>query len=135
MSQVLKNDDQERVGSVLTMLHLVCDELSFIREGFSQSAQDTNISFSYEVQKDADGEYRACLMVSAKREQEYTATVKITGYFSISEEEPQKDILLRKNAFAIIFPFARSQMTLLTTQPETTPIIIPIVSIEKIAKE
>ena len=133
--QAFTEDSRHEIGSALIMNHLVCDELSFEREGFEQRTQETKFSISYKVEKDDDGQYRACLLVSAKRIQEYTATVKITGYFSISEDNPLKDTLLWKNALAIIFPFARSQMTLLTTQPETSPVIIPVVNINKIAEQ
>ena len=59
----------------------------------------------------------------------------MTGYFSIAEDNPQKDVLLQKNAIAIIFPYARSQMTLLTSQPETIPAVVPVVNINQLVDQ
>lgn len=131
MEQFRKDGQSEKVGSVLRMEHLVCDELSFERLGFKGDSE-TRYDFSYGIGKDGDGAYRAVLTIEATREREFKAKVQMTGYFSIAEDNPQKDTLLQKNAIAIIFPYARSQMTLLTSQPETIPAIVPVVNINQL---
>ena len=135
MEEIFDKESQTAIGSSLVMRHIVCDELSFERLGFRQKVNETKFSVSYGVEKDGEGEYRGAFVLSAKREEEYVATVKMTGYFLIDEDNPQKDVLLQKNGMAIIFPFARSQMTLLTSQPETMPVVMPVVDINKIVEQ
>ena len=130
MERFKKDEHGNSVESTLKMTHLVCDQLRFDRLGF-QSSAETRYEFSYGIAKDEDGAYRAQLTINASRKDEFDAKVQITGYFSIDEDDPQKDTLLQRNALAILFPFARSQMTLLTSQPETTPVIIPVVNINR----
>lgn len=134
MEQLRRDGQSEKVESALSMSHLVCDELSFERLGFKGSTE-TRYDFSCGIGKDGEGAYRVMLTIEANREEEFKAKVQMTGYFSISEDNPQKDVLLKKNAIAIIFPYARSQMTLLTSQPETVPAIVPIVNINKLFEQ
>lgn len=134
MEQLRKDGQSEKVESVLHMSHLVCDELTFERFGFRGSVE-TRYNFSRGIEKDGEGAYRVMLAIEADRDDEFKAKVQMTGYFSISEDNPQKDILLEKNAIAIIFPYARSQMTLLTSQPETVPVIVPVVNINNLFEE
>lgn len=134
MEQLRRDGQSEKVESVLRMNHLVCDELSFERLGFKRNAE-TRYDFSYGIGKDGDGAYRAVLTIEANREGEFKAKVQMTGYFSIAEDNPQREVLLQKNAIAIIFPYARSQMTLLTSQPETIPAVVPVVNINQLVDQ
>lgn len=135
MARTLPERPQKDIGSDLIMEKLVCDRLSFERDGFRQEGVETKINFSYAVNKDGDGEYRGTFVLTAIRENEYAASVQLTGYFSIDENNASKDSLLEKNGMAIIFPYARAQMTLLTSQPEIDPVVLPIVNINKIMEK
>ena len=53
----------------------------------------------------------------------------LVGIFDVDEEWVDK---LKANAVAIMFPYLRSQLTLLTSQPEMMPIILPTVNINKL---
>ena len=131
----MDNEQQKDFESVLQMRHVVFDELSFERNGFQQDNQETKFEFGTNIRKEADGKYQVSLRVSAIRQDEYTAKVQITGYFSIDEENEDKEILLKQNAVAILFPFVRSEFTLLTAQPEMTPLILPILNIAQMMQE
>ena len=41
---------------------------------------------------------------------------------------------LKPNAVAIMFPFLRSQISLLTTQPDMIPVVLPAININKLLK-
>lgn len=71
------------------------------------------------------------MTAQATREGEFKAKVQISGYWSIEESDSHKNQLLQENALAILFPYVRSQMTLLTAQPETEPIVWPAMNINK----
>ncbi len=84
---------------------------------------------------------------SSKEEEAYVKTVTLTvisqdgglklklvavGKFTIdeSETEDKKAYILKYNTIAFMMPYIRSQVTLLTSQPATTPFIMPPINIE-----
>ena len=111
MNEIIRPTDELPV-SVLKANHIVFDELSFVRDGFSlKDDSKTSFNLSYGIDKISD--------------------VQISGYWSIEESDSHKNQLLQENALAILFPYVRSQMTLLTAQPETEPIVWPAMNINK----
>lgn len=124
------------IASVLKLQQMVFDEISFDREGFRQdSNQQFSIKFGKQVKKIEDGCYQVSLAANVAKEKEYTVTVKLTGYFEIEEQCPDKDIILNENAVAILFPYLRTELTLITSQPEVDPLVIPVVNINAMLKQ
>lgn len=121
--------------SPLSIEHFVFDKLYFERKGFQCDSEDSPANVSVRVSKIADSQYVVTLTVSVEKPEEYEAEVSISGFCNIQEETPQKDIMLQVNAPAILFPYARAQLTLLTAQPETTPIVLPVVNFQQMYKE
>lgn len=127
---------EQQVKSVLNISHFVFDEISFNRKGFKQDKND-KIPFEIgtAVREDGENNYIVTLTLSVDKENEYTAKVRISGYCTIEGETDNKDILLNENAPAILYPYARAQMTMLTAQPETTPLVLPVVNIHAIREQ
>ena len=113
-----QSDNLTPVASALQINTVVFDELSFHREGFENEGTNvqTNLDVTKQVIKLSDGKYRVIVLVTATRKDEYVEN---------------KDALLNSNAVAILFAYVRSQLTLLTAQPGTTPIVLPVVNIVK----
>lgn len=125
------DQEEKNVLSTLKMLHCVIDELHFERKGFQppEGPKENKARFTRNISKDSDGHYRVGLAADIDRENEFEMRLVITGYFQLDESDPNKQMLLEKNAVAILFPFLRSEITLLTTQPEMMPIVLPVVNI------
>lgn len=124
------------ISSVLTLEHVVFDEITFNRLGFqNKKEKKAQLSFGKHVEKIDEGEYRVSLSIKAVREKEYEATVVVSGYCNIPENDPFKDRILNENAIAILFPYVRAELTLLTAQPETESLIIPAVNINAMFKQ
>lgn len=124
------------IASVLKLQHMVFDEICFEREGFPQDAeQGLSIGFGRTVKKIEDGCYRVALAAKAVKEKEYTVTVKLSGYFEIEETEPDRETILNENAVAILFPYLRAELTLITSQPEVEPLVLPAVNINAMMKQ
>lgn len=123
------------VQSNLKMEKVVFDDLSFHRKDFKRPDAKTEFGVSKEVQKISDGCYRVIVQTIAERKGEYIAKIQISGFCSIDESLENKDILLNSNAVAILFPYVRAQLTLLTAQPEMEPIVLPVVNIVKMIEE
>lgn len=130
-----QQNNMSPVQSVLKIEPVVFDDLSFHREGFEKANAKTSLSISRQVQKIADGQYRVTVQATAERKEVYVAKVQISGFCSIDESLENKDILLNSNAVAILFAYVRSQLTLLTAQPGTEPIVLPVVNIAKMLEE
>ena len=124
------------ISSVLTLEHVVFDEITFNRLGFqNKKEKNAQLSFGKHVEKIDEGEYRVSLSIKAVRKKEYEAAVVVSGYCNIPEDDPFKDRILNENAIAILFPYVRAELTLLTAQPETESLIIPAVNINAMFKQ
>ena len=116
----------------ITIQHLVFDHIEFTRFGFrgsSKNGLEIPVQLATSIKKTDEGEYTVTLRVSIEKEDEYTAEVTISGYCMISEDNPRKEALLRENVPAILLPYARAQLTMLTAQPEMEPVILPVINI------
>lgn len=60
--------------------------------------------------------------------------VSLVGRFGLTSDFPEelRDMLFKKNAVAIMFPYMRSQLTLLTSQPGMDPFVLPPLNIAKL---
>lgn len=100
----------------------------------NQSEDETEVKLKMGVaikKYDAD-KYTVSLQVLAEKEEEYSVEIQITGYCSIADDCGMRDAILKKNAVAILFPYVRAQLTLITSQPEIEPIVLPVFNISTI---
>ncbi len=119
--------------SVLKLKKIYFKELNFSREDVEKS----NIDVEVEKNQSTDNEYEITLNLSiANSEEKYTVNVSIVGVFEFSEnaDEVTKNIIIEKNTISILFPYVRSQVTLLTSQPDIKPMIIPPLNINNLIK-
>lgn len=59
-----------------------------------------------------------------------SVTAKAHFKYEADQYEMENDII-KSNTVAIMFPFVRSQVTLLTTQPGMSPIVLPPINTKK----
>lgn len=119
--------------SVLKLKRIYFNELNFSRKDVEKS----NIDVEVEKNQSTDNEYEITLNLSiANSEEKYTVNVSIVGVFEFSEnaDEVTKNIIIEKNTISILFPYVRSQVTLLTSQPDIKPMIIPPLNINNLIK-
>lgn len=130
MAQTVSRDIPVK-ESILQMNPVVFDELSFKRLSNERSGKSKiRLKLRQTVQKLEDSRYRVTIWAEAEQPEEYIATAQISGYCTINENDPAKEQLLKENALAILFPYIRSELTLLTAQPETEPIVWPVMNIQ-----
>ncbi len=129
------NIEKDNALSPLRMEHIVFNKLFFERKGFAHPGGDVQFQARKNIEKMDDSVYLITLNIVAEKKDEYSAEVDISGYCTIAEDHPLKRTILEKNAVAILFPYARTQLTLLTSQPETMPIVLPAVNINKMFEE
>ena len=67
-------------------------------------------------------------------ENTFTLEGELVGIFSMDDKTDLSIGKLKTNAVAIMFPYLRSQVTLWTSQPMMSPIVLPPININKIFK-
>lgn len=123
-----------RIDSVLVMQKLVFDKIEFERKGFKN---DKELSFEIQVQigMGKDNSYKVTLILRGNKQDEYQFLISLSGFFTINNEEELEDKkiqdLIKKNAVAILMPYLRSEVTLLTAQPNTESVVLPPFNINK----
>ena len=124
----------------LQMLDLYFSEYSF-KNSHEDEDVNYNSSFTIKYAINSDDESKIKVTIDTNITNS-TKTVELNlqtiGIFKIDKEgieEKIYDTLMKRNTVAIIFPFIRSQISLLTTQPGMTPIVIPPVNINALIEE
>lgn len=126
----------ENFESIVQLKHLYFDKIDFWRSGAKVSEENLVFNFtkSYGFNKTNDG----CLVrlecnIHDNASEIITLSVSITGEFLCKESNPERrDLLLRKNTLAILFPYIRSQISLVLAQPELVPIVLPPMNIDAV---
>ena len=121
-------------NGILKLNHLLFDEITFNRVNF-KSKNDLQVEFGFAFNKRENGEFVSSIRIIGTKKDEYNFVVRASGYFQISEAVEDSDILIQQNAIAIVFPYIRSQISLLTAQPEVDPVILPPMNIAQMVKE
>lgn len=128
------NNETKNGLSSLTLDHIVFDYIHFDRKNFLVKDNNRNINTSVRVgMEETDStSYRVVLGVMVENPDGYTVEVQATAYISIDETLNVPEKTIKKNVAAILFPYVRAQLTLVTSQPETEPIVLPAVNVSTI---
>ena len=124
--------------SSLTLQTLVFDQIEFTRKGVKQTSK---LSFELEVQIGTEeyDAHRVTLILRGEKPEEYTVVISLSGFFKIEGKDQIDDkaiqSLINKNAVAIMMPYLRSELTLLTAQPNTDSVVLPPFNINKMFDE
>jgi len=122
------------ITSVLTLQRLVFDKIEFDRKGFKNESQ---VEFGLQVQVGVndDDVYKVTLVLTGDKEKEYSLLISLSGFFKIDDKEKLDDNmiqeLINKNTVAIMMPYLRSEISLLTAQPDTDCVVLPPFNINK----
>lgn len=118
--------------STLTLKSICIDNFNFNRLGIQQGEAELNVKFlAKDLYNQEKEELTINLVANLECDGIFDLNVEVVGVFGVSEEEVEQ---LKPNAVAIIFPFLRSQISLLTTQPNMIPVVLPAMNINKLLK-
>lgn len=126
--------------SSLQLHDLYVERMLFIRGGLRSAEEEQQLNVRI-TREDAyeDGKHGVKLSVYLTRDEDpaYKVELSIVGVFSFSGDlsEDVKESILKINTTSIIFPYLRSQLSLLTTQPGIQPIILPPMNISAMLEE
>lgn len=125
-------------NSSLILQKMVFDRIEFDRKGFKNSNE---LKFGLQVQigLSEDNTYKVTLVLNGTKQDEYNIVISLSGFFKVEVQEELDDKviqdLINKNAVAILMPYLRSELTLLTAQPDTDSVILPPFNINKMLEK
>ncbi len=83
------------------------------------------------ITKTDEHEYDIELKLSVKKSDLLVVVITKAHFIFEAETYEKEESIIKTNTVAIMFPFIRSQVTLLTTQPGMTPIVLPPINTTK----
>jgi len=125
------------IFSKMKVIYTAFDEFSFKKYGF-KNENDPKVSFVVDTSVNQDETlYKVTVIAKVAKESEYDLQVSISGVFEFDNDisSDVRDELLKKNAVAILMPYVRSQVSILTAQPDTESVALPIFNIENMMSE
>lgn len=132
----------KQITSSLILEKLVFDKIEFVRENFKNDKSKfkfkLGVNIGYIDNKDnSEGNiYKITLILTGKKEKEYHLEIVLTGFFKFDEtnnkiSEKVKEDVISKNTVAIMMPYLRSQVSLLTAQPDVDSVVLPPFNINR----
>lgn len=125
--------------SALVLEHTVFDCIEFHREGFQN---ENDVQFNLEIligQIENTNAYKVTLILDGTKKEEYKLKIALSGFFSINEQQlPENisaDMLIKNNAVAILMPYLRAEVSLLTSQPEVDCVVMPVFNVNAMMNE
>lgn len=131
-----REDVLKKSESALIAKKIFVENMSFQRiELLNGNLRLSQSSIGKSVEQIADNEYKCSLALKLSDEEE-TAELEIvvSGIFEFNVElkDEQKQIIITKNTMAILFPYLRAQVTLMTSQPDVEPVVLPAININSL---
>lgn len=128
------------IKSALEMQDLFFSEFSFAQKRSSAIKKiSTNIAVSYATKVDDKNQVKVQIDLTIKDEgEELSLFLRAIGYFKLileDEDNMLAEQILKKNTVSIMLPYIRSQVSLLTTQPGLTPIMLQPIDVNELIKD
>lgn len=130
---------KQTIQSVLRLEKIVFDRIEFRRVGFASEKEFEVEIESNIAQRQGTDMYRVTLVLNGNKPEEYDLEISLTGYFEIEPDETiseaLKNTLVTKNAVAILMPYLRSEVSLLTAQPGMECVVLPAFNVNKMLSD
>ena len=128
----------EPIKSSLLMNNMYFNKLKFVRSG-PKNTKEVEYKLSANIGADSDNHYKVTLILQGQKQDEYDVELELVGHFTLESSSElsteKKDILMKKNAVSILMPYIRSQLSLLTAQPEVECQVLPPINVAKMFEE
>ncbi len=126
----------EKLESSVKLSGLYFEKIDFWRSG--EAVVDDELTVVFSKSYNFNEEHTACAVtlgciIRDQAERAIRIEVRLRGAFSCESPLPErKEVLLTKNTLAILFPYLRSEISILTAQPGLTPVVLPTLKIEAV---
>lgn len=120
----------------LKLENLFFEKISFERRTENISNFNYHPSFGKNIKQISDDNFIVGIELKITNDKnEFEAIASLKGMFIVECPQEQISEYINSNAIAILFPYIRSQMTLITSQPNMQPIVLPPININALLKE
>lgn len=125
MSEIRANESQ------LTLNRLFFDECVYICNKDDIEKTRFEIDFTREITRQGKHDYRVSVRCNATDETgEIKMHVRVVGLFSFTGDDQRKEkAMVSQNTMAILFPYLRNQITLMTAQIDGPKFSLPVMNI------
>ncbi|WP_313184804.1 protein-export chaperone SecB [Lacrimispora sp.] len=123
----------EKSESILSAKKIYFEKIFFQRSKHNGNIikfSDTGIG--KEIIAVNENEYKCSINLNmSDNDEDATLEIKVSGIFELRGDfdEETRNVIIAKNTMAILFPYLRSQVTLLTAQPDVEAVILPPINI------
>ncbi len=119
--------------SPLILKKIEVTDASFHRKEYDISNLELDLSVEKKIDEIDENTYRVSLKTDVHDDDSFlNVSVTTIGIF---ETDQKYHSLVESNAIAIMFPFVRSYITSLTTQPGMEPIVLPAINVLSLVKD
>ena len=113
--------------SPLILEKIEITESTFRKKDFSLDELELGVRVEHSVENIGEDEYEIVLNTTVSDENENVyVNVRVKAIFRTQQKNMD---MLEKNIIAIIFPYIRSYISIITTQPGMPPIVLPAMNI------
>ena len=120
-------------ASQLKLIDLIIVESSFSRSEKDIQNAVLKIEIEKDIQKQPENQYEITLAVRLKeKNDQINVYVKSKAHFITQQENTH---LNEKNTIAIMFPYIRSHISTITSEPGMMPIVLPPINIAAMLKD
>lgn len=113
--------------SNLKMQQFYFSECSLKREPVIKDG-DYNINLKKEIQSAGEHTYDVTLKTEVSKNDVELLVVAKARFILEADDYINEETVINRNTIAIMFPFVRSQVTLMTSQPAMSPVVLPPVN-------
>lgn len=117
--------------SSIQLEKIIVEDLAFKRFSTEKTKieNDSEISFSRQLNQIEKTLYKVTVNVHINSDNICSINITMSGFFRLEEDSALGKSVLMTNTVAILFPYIRSQLTLLTSQPGFESVILPVMNI------
>ena len=123
--------DIKDMRSNLQMKDFYFSRFSFVRDKVIKDGE-LNVDLQKNIISKGDNEYNIILTTTIEKDDMNIELVAEAQFLYESDDYSREESIINTNTVAIMFPFIRSQVTLLTSQPGMIPIILPAINTQKL---
>ena len=123
--------DIKDMRSSLQMKDFYFSRFSFARDKVIKDGE-LNVDLQKNIISKGDHEYNIILTTTIEKDDMNIELVAEAQFLYESDDYSREESIINTNTVAIMFPFIRSQVTLLTSQPGMIPIILPTINTKKL---
>ena len=123
--------DIKDMRSSLQMKDFYFSRFSFARDKVIKDGE-LNVDLQKNIISKGDHEYNIILTTTIEKDDMSIELVAEAQFLYESDDYSREESIINTNTVAIMFPFIRSQVTLLTSQPGMIPIILPAINTQKL---